>query len=218
MEILTILQQSMKSGFSLLGIDECKAGGILGFEIPMFSKLLENKTLMGDFWKDEIYNDYPFRDGLSLVVRVDEQIDLWDYEEPKDLDRFISHTHFAYHTSSPYPKLVLISALSLSDLLPLYSDYFANEGLDQLQSISGKECKPDVRPRTATYLREMQNLSGRVWVCDHRGIDRTCDEPLCYSDFVWIKQGVALLYMHTGGDLVTSVWIYPFVTDYYAKP
>ena len=216
LEILRALNLSIESGFSLLGIDECNSGAILGFEMPLFSKFLKERTLKGDFWRDEIYNDFPFRDGLSLVVRVDAQDDLWDIEGPKNLDPFLSHIYLAYYKSLPQPSLVLASSLSLFDMLPFYSDNFTDM-VDHLQAISGKKCKPDVKPITANRLSREQNLSARVYVCDYNNNGIYCGEPFCNSDFAWIKNGIALFYMQTGGDFITSAWIYPFVTDCYDR-
>jgi len=218
MEIERALHQAVKSGFSLPGIDECNSGGILGFEMPLFSKFLQDKTLKGDFWKDERYNDDSFRDGLSLIARVDVQDDFWDYERPKNLDHFLSHIYLAYYSSAPQPNLALVSPLSLFDILPIYSDHFLNMEVDHLQNLAGKKCKPDVKGKTVDWLRKEKNLSGRVYVCDYKGNGFYCGEPLCASDFAWIKNGVALFYMHTGGDFITSAWIYPFVTDLHYKP
>ncbi len=219
MEILKVLQKSTKVGFSLLGIEGCDSGGILGFEKNSILKLLKEKMLKGDFWKDEVYNDDPFREGLSLIVGVDAQDDLWDYEEPKNIDRFISNIYLGYYKSLPQPNLVLASPLCLFDLLTIYSDYFQNIGIDHLQDISGKQCKPDVKLKTINWLKKEENLSGRVYVCDYsqKGM-MPCGEPLCASDFAWIKRGLAFFYMHTGGDFITSAWLYPFVTDSYKNP
>ncbi len=221
METLEILQQATKTGFHLLGMDQCNSGGILGFETPLFSKFLREKRLTGDFWKDEVYNDDPFRDGLSLVVDVDAQDDLWNYEPPENLDQFISNMYLAYYDSLPELNLVFASPHSLHHLLPLYSDYFIDRGITPLGNISKKPCGPDVKPQTAKWLIKERELSKRVYVCDYKGpgFDRRCDEPMCQSDFTWIKNGVSLIYFYSGGgDILLSAWIYPFVTDCFERP
>jgi len=220
MSIKKILGTKSNRRFSLFSLGEYKTGGILGFDMPLLSILLKEKTLTGDFLKSERFNDEPLRDGLSLIVGVDEdeQENLWDYTKPKTLDHFLSKIYFAYFKSLPHPNLVLASSLSLFDILPVYSDHYASKVLDHLRNIPGKKAAPDVKPKTVDWLRKEKDLSTRIYVCDFNRDGIYCGEPLCHSDFAWIRNGVALIYFHTGGDLITSAWIYPFVTDAYNKP
>lgn len=217
MDIYQIINKARNTGFSLSTLAECETGGILGLQNDQLSSLVEQGALIGDFWKDEDFNDDPFRDGLSLVIGVDAQEDLWEDERPETIDPLLMNSYFSYVSNSPQPKLVLASSLSLYELLPKYYECFPVESFTPLEDISAEKCKPRISPINVSWLRKERELSTRVDVCDFSIDGSYCGIPLCFSEFAWIKNGMALFYMYTSGDFITRAWIYPFITDYFIQ-
>jgi hypothetical protein len=78
---------------------------------------------------------------------------------------------------------------------------------------------PHLKGRTVQLLRGQGSYSGRCHVCDYEpeGM-RMCNEPLCSSEFAWIKDGLVLFYMYTACDFVVAAWLFPFRTVQGLKP
>jgi hypothetical protein len=211
MEILAALQQALKSGFSY---DRREAGQIFCLETSLYLRLLQDKIITGDFFKGVVYPEANYRDGLILAIGDNGTEGLWDDDEPKSLEPFITHVHLAYYKSIPEPELQLISPLSLFEILPVYADQFSHiQNIDYWVQINQEADHRGRMGRTVKWLRKEKNISGRVYTCD---LDQ-CGWALCAAGFAWIKNGFAFFYMYTGSDSITDAWIYPFYTDCYVK-
>lgn len=210
-----MLGNAIKTGFSLFHVGGCDYGGILGIESEHYDLLLTNGYLEDDVWRHEAYNDEPLREGLNIVFCTDALDDLWDCPGPDSIAPFLTHAHLASYADAREPNLTLVSNQNiLALLLPLLSCYPTGD-LPNNNRLKAAQCKPTPRDNTVRWLREEQDYSGRVHVCDFTSGGITCGEPICYSEFAWIASGVCLFYMCTGGDFVTRAWLLPFVTDAY---
>lgn len=193
----------IRYGFALYPDDEQRTGRILNFSRKMYSKLLRDGWLAGDYWLRELWNSDPLRDGICLVYNEEAQHDLTDYKPPKSIDPLLKRIHLAGYASAPEPTVRLISKSPLFEILPKHWEKIKRKGLRGL--------KPLVPYRLGlkdiyikSFLRLTTHFSGRTYAC-------TCGEPGCASDFAWVEDSTPLLYIYSGSGLLVRVWFLPFI-------
>lgn len=193
--------------------------GILGFENEHYWRLYNNGYLQGDFWQYETNNDSQpperFIGGLCIAFLDDEDNDLFHYDTPKYLRKMLQHAHFAYYDIAS-GRLTLAAKDSLFDLLPKVCTEPVIESLPLIDSYTPESKKsPELNKATIERLKNMTNFLGRSCTCDYSYGKTVCGDPMCYSEFAWIQNGVVLLYMSGGGGIIRALWLLPFRTNAY---
>lgn len=217
MDIRDALNRAMRSGFGHMA-GRCQPGNLLGLEADCLSYFLHEQVFKGDLLKHvNCLEAEVLHDGLSLIVDTDAGPDFCCLDGMLNLDDMVSRMYLACYRNFPEPELRLLSSSSLFELLPAHRDYFVGKGLNRLCDLSTeKMCGPDVKPLTLEEVKNCQDMSGMTSACDFSLDDLYCGDPVCFSDFAWIKDGVALLYFHMSCGEMRRAWLYPFVTDAYS--
>jgi hypothetical protein len=176
-------------------------GLIVGVELSELQRLREGGVLrfamqQSDFDEDELV-------GGPCLVCYDETFgDLVDECGPENaFEGFLKNAYLGAYDKRK-DEAILISAESLWQLVPRKAPPL--HGIPDM-----RECR--MWDTEHQQLAGVRDFCGTHAVCQYTDGELVCGEKMCHAEHSWVRGGVCLCYMSSGG-VVTQFYLYPFKT------
>lgn len=107
--------------------------------------------------------------------------------------------------------LKLVSDKTLFNLLLAKIRQIDQSDLKKLSAPRGP-CEPTLKQYALEELSNIADYSGMVDICDYSAGAISCLDPLCRSDYAWVKDSICCVYISTSGGNINQIWLFPFTT------
>lgn len=175
-------------------------GNLIELENNQYVSLLKDGSV--EFKRSDLLEEDSLVSNYALVYKEEDTFP-YDFMDQNIIKEFLSTMFLCQYELN---KLVLINESNLLDLLPLIRNKKKNIPTlsKSLKSLS------TIDKRLPEYLSNKHNFMGQVCCgCGFSDETLTCHDIQCYSDYVWIVNGICHAYF--GGDISASfVNLFPF--------